>query len=104
MIWMAWMLCGGVPLPGLTKRWIATADNRTRPSHLAAHMRYGENPIPIEEPFIVGGAELRYPCDPLGPPEESVNCRCRMASIVPEVGVLKSPLDGKIKAELEGRK
>ena len=54
--------------PGLMKSWVATSDVRTRMSHLSAHVRYRDNPIPINQPFEVGGAQLMYPGDPAGLP------------------------------------
>jgi len=59
-------------LPGLRQQWIATDDDRTRPSHRDAH----EQIVDMGEPFDVGGASLRFPRDPDGPPEETINCRC----------------------------
>jgi hypothetical protein len=47
-----------------------------RPAHVAAERHYRANPCPIEEPFMIGGAFLRYPRDPLGPPGEIINCQC----------------------------
>lgn len=91
-------------VPELMKRWVATGDGRTRESHLVAHMRYRDNPIPVNEPFEVGGALLMYPLDPAGPPEETINCRCRSVTIHPRVGVLATPLDGRVSAELERRR
>ncbi len=90
-------------IPGLTKSWVATADTRTRESHLRAHMRYKDNPIPINEPFIVGGHKLMYPNDPNGPPEETINCRCRPATHHPAIGRVGSSLDGRIAAQLKAR-
>lgn len=95
-------------IPGLLKRWIATADSRTRESHLAAHVRYKSNPIPVGDPFILrtrGKPEVRvmYPADPSGEPWETINCRCRMATIHPEIGVIGSSLDGRIAATLNNR-
>ena len=84
------------PIPDLRKRWIATGDSRTRPAHLRAHQRYALEPIPVNQPFIVDGEALMYPMDPSGSPENTINCRCRSVTIVPEVGVLASPLDAMI--------
>ena len=57
----------------LEKYWIATNDNRTRDSH--AEM-LGTKPLPMDEPFDVGGTEMMYPGDPSAPPDEVCNCRC----------------------------
>lgn len=60
-----------------SKEWLATGDNRTRETHQAAWAEYsGDGAIPIDQPFVVGGASLDYPGDPAGPPEETINCRC----------------------------
>jgi len=55
-----------------TKTWLNTHDARTRPTHAAA----GEQTVPLDGRFEVGGAQLRFPGDPLGPPGEVINCRC----------------------------
>ena len=61
--------------PGVRKFWIATPGPRTRDSHVAAGNKYTEdNPIPVDEYFVVGGAKLRFPRDPAGPAEETINC------------------------------
>jgi len=91
-------------VPELTKRWVASGDARTRESHLVAHMRYLDNPIPVSEPFHVGGSLLMYPGDPNGVPAEIINCRCTSVSLHPRVGVLGSPLDGRISDELVRRR
>lgn len=54
------------------QQWIATPDPRTRLSHLAAS---GQR-VRLDEPFVVGGANLAYPGDPTGPAHETVSCRC----------------------------
>lgn len=54
------------------KVWTATEDERTRESHSAAD---GQR-VDLDEMFKVGDAELMYPSDPNGPPEEIINCRC----------------------------
>lgn len=56
------------------KVWLATGDHRTRPSHRAAD---GDK-VPIDGQFTVGGGTLRYPGDPTGPAEETINCRCSL--------------------------
>ena len=52
--------------------WLATDDNRTRHTHNEAE---GQR-VPVGTPFQVGGHELRFPGDPLGPPQEVIQCRC----------------------------
>jgi hypothetical protein len=52
--------------------WLATDDDRTRHTHNVAE---GQR-VPVGSPFIVGGFELRFPGDPLGPPQEVIQCRC----------------------------
>jgi hypothetical protein len=91
-------------IPGLLKRWIATARGNTRDTHISAHRRYFNDPIPINEPFRVGRSELMYPGDPRGEAKETINCRCTMATIVPEIGVQETPLDKAIKKENKKRK
>jgi hypothetical protein len=56
----------------LQKEWLATGDSHTRLTHMEAD---GQT-VGMDEPFIVGGAELQYPGDPDGPSQEVVMCRC----------------------------
>lgn len=58
----------------LEKCWIATIDGKTRNTHFAAD---GQR-TPLTGTFTVGGASLFIPGDPDGPPDEVVNCRCRL--------------------------
>lgn len=63
------------PAVGLAyKEWLATDDERVRPTHWQAH----EQRVPLETPFVVGTAMLAYPGDPSGPDEEVINCRCTL--------------------------
>lgn len=54
------------------KTWMATGDNRTRPTHRAADSQV----VPIDSTFVVGSARLEYPGDRNGPGEEVIMCRC----------------------------
>jgi hypothetical protein len=56
-------------------RWIATKDARTRPTHRKANGQV----VRAGEPFTVGNAHLLFPGDPLGPPGETIRCRCSLA-------------------------
>ncbi|MDX2277726.1 MAG: phage minor head protein [Hyphomonadaceae bacterium] len=56
------------------KTWVAIQDGRTRTSHSLVD---GKTILPGQK-FEVGDAQLEYPGDPNGPPEEIINCRCTM--------------------------
>lgn len=60
------------------KVWLATDDTRTRPTHDDAD---GQRTL-LESPFIVGGAQLRFPGDPRAPAQEVVMCRCSLLPVV----------------------
>ena len=84
----------------LQKAWLATGDSRTRISHLRAHNQV----VPVNQPFILGsGAKAMYPLDPNLPAEESINCRCRMATVHPEIGLVGGPLDARVAKALKNR-
>jgi len=95
------------------KEWLATADNRTRDSHLLAWAMYGEGgdpgPIPMDQPFIVGGVEMMYPGDPNGTPAEFCNCRCALLPYDPAWAMLDTvvgeavggPVSGAVTPTLE---
>lgn len=63
----------------LLKEWVATADSRTRESHLDAD---GQT-VAMGLPFDVGGYRLMYPGDPAAPPGETVMCRCQAIYVEP---------------------
>lgn len=56
------------------KEWLATLDNRTRPTHGALD---GEQ-VGLDEKFSNG---LEYPGDPSGPASEIYNCRCSVTAV-----------------------
>jgi uncharacterized protein with gpF-like domain len=57
------------------KVWVASIDERTRPTHAEANAQVRN----IDEPFSVGKDELMFPGDKNGSPEEIINCRCTVA-------------------------
>jgi hypothetical protein len=57
-----------------TKTWLATEDDRTRPTHVHAE---GQT-VGLEEAFSVGRSSLQFPGDPSGAPEEVIQCRCTL--------------------------
>ena len=58
----------------LRKRWNARDDDRTRTSH---HEVDGVT-VPLEGVWWVGGVPMSRPGDELAPPDQVVNCRCRL--------------------------
>ncbi len=56
----------------IKKTWAATEDAHTRETHLDADGQERD----INDSFQVGDAQLDFPGDPSGPPEEVINCRC----------------------------
>jgi hypothetical protein len=70
----AWAFHETARVMGTTfKAWRTQGDTSVRPTHQQAEF---QQPIPLDQPFLVGGAHLRYPGDSSGPPEEVINCRC----------------------------
>jgi hypothetical protein len=57
---------------GSFKRWIAMEDNAVRETHAVADGQI----VRIGGTFDVGGYDLRFPGDPVGPPSIWINCRC----------------------------
>lgn len=64
------------------KGWLCSFVPDSRDSHIAADAAYSDNPIPIDDPFTVGGEFLQYPGDANASVENIVNCLC---STYPEV-------------------
>lgn len=60
--------------PKGTKRWITRLDDRVRDQHRPMH---GVT-VGAGQTFTVDGWPLRYPGEPVGPPEIWMNCRCNL--------------------------
>lgn len=60
------------------KRWLATEDHRTRPTHVEADNQI----VLIGQPFIVGEEQAMFPGDPSLSPKLRINCRCAVAPVV----------------------
>lgn len=75
------------------KNWQATGDDRTRKSHMDAWGKYGDikNAIPMDELFVVGATQLRYPGDPMGDTNETLNCRCCVLPVVDRSAPARQP-------------
>jgi hypothetical protein len=61
------------PLADIVRFWNTRHDEDVRRTHRKAQ---GQTQA-IGSPFVVGGALLRFPGDPYGPPAEVFRCRCR---------------------------
>lgn len=60
------------------KAWLSSHGPAVREPHAEAEKRYIDAPIPVDEPFIVGGEKLMYPGDDsLGASAGNIiNCQC----------------------------
>ena len=54
------------------KQWLTSGNENVRATHLAVE----KLTVPIDQAFRVGGADLMFPGDPSGPPQEVINCHC----------------------------
>lgn len=61
------------------RAWITARDEAVRISHLKAEDDSLANPVPLDQPFLVGGKRMMYPGDPAGGAKEIMNCRCTTA-------------------------
>src|SRR5262245_49756804 len=60
--------------PGADLTWRTMKDERVRDSHVPME---GVS-RPAGTPFMVAGTPMLYPGQPVGPPENWINCRCRL--------------------------
>lgn len=58
------------------KVWLSMDDDDVRPAHREAD---GQS-VPLTARFDVAGFKLRFPGEPVGPPEVWINCRCLIAA------------------------
>jgi len=63
-------------LHDVVQAWRTRGDERVRPTHRQAAI--DNRRVPIGGLFEVGGFLLRFPGDPLAPPSETRECRCRI--------------------------
>lgn len=60
--------------------WMTAIDGRERDAHRAAHGQERR----LGEMFIVGSESLAFPGDPMGSPENIINCRCTRRAVLSE--------------------
>lgn len=60
------------------KAWLSSHGPHVRPAHAEAEQMYIDDPIPLDQPFEVGGEQLMFPGDDsLGAsPDNIINCQC----------------------------
>ena len=64
------------------KGWLSAFTKDTRETHKDADRKYSSDPIPLDDPFVVGGEELQYPGDYRGSPGNVINCLCSTFPVV----------------------
>lgn len=74
------MVNRNLKIPNQKKRWVSTADARTRQTHAAAN----GTEVDINEDFIIGGVPMSYTGDPRGGAANVINCRCVTLYVDPE--------------------
>lgn len=79
-----------------TKTWVTMGDSAVRETHRAAN---GQS-VPVGAEFNVGGVGLRFPGEPVGPPELWINCRCLLAAQVME-GAAMDPQTFEMDADMD---
>ena len=77
----------GFPSDKHKKRWVATHDSRTRPSH----RKLDGVTLPVHEKFPGLDGGLLYPGDPQAPPSETHNCRCVLIAVEPTRRTRRKP-------------
>lgn len=60
---------------GKGMRWVTMLDSSVRETHRAANGQIADT----DGTFDIGGFDLHYPGEPVGPPEIWINCRCILA-------------------------
>lgn len=66
---------GNMAHGGAGMRWVTMRDDSVRETHRAANGQVQ----PRDGTFDIGGFDLHYPGEPVGPPEIWINCRCILA-------------------------
>ena len=67
------------------KGWLCSFVELSRQAHKDADATYSDDPIPLDEDFIVDGESLSCPLDPKGSPGNVINCLCTLFPQVKEI-------------------
>lgn len=67
------------------KGWLCAFVPDSRDAHQAADAEYADNPIGLDDAFMVDGELLQYPGDPNGSPGNVINCLCTTYPEVREI-------------------
>ena len=82
----------------MQKEWIATPDERTRPTH---HTADGQK-VPLADPFTVGEFSADVPGDPGLPRQEKYNCRCTVGFVMTDAVAKQATRDAQPEPPLPG--
>ena len=67
------------------KAWISNTDKEVRDAHAEAGFTYSiDNPIPVDDYFIVWGEQALHPLDSNMSAQNIINCRCCMMPLLKE--------------------
>jgi len=58
------------------KSWLSARSGEVRQAHKDADSKYATHPIPMNEPFVVGGEKMMHPGDRAASAGNVINCRC----------------------------
>lgn len=69
------------------KGWLCSFVENSREAHMEADRKYSDNPIPLDEPFEVGGELMDFPGDPSHGASAGnlINCLCATFPVVGEI-------------------
>ena len=82
---------------GKGMRWVTMRDSSVRETHRAANGEIADS----DGTFDIGGHDLHYPGEPVGPPEIWINCRCILVPARVEGALTVSPITAAITDEVD---
>ncbi len=76
-LWKQAAADGKVDAAGVTKKWIATHDGRTRHAHLTIPFLNPDG-VGLDQPFKSELGPIKFPGDPDAVPANTIRCRCAL--------------------------